>query len=124
MSIESAATVWELHQREQVLRETWGHLAPEKDRTYEGRFVYAVQCYNSESPVVLDFDFPGLRDSLWLYEYLEEFIYYLTTGDLGKWPHEDLPLKTEAGCVYEFVGTFRNYKFSGMHNLLYDCRRR
>lgn len=97
----------EARYREQVMRDTWGHLAPTKNRTYRGFIVFAIGCYGSDelNPTVLSIDFKGLDDSPWLFDELAEF--------LGKpqWNTDRKRWKT--GCVYRFDGAFKNYKFKG-----------
>lgn len=85
---------------EQVMRETWGHLAPEKDKTYTGRIVFAVGCFATDrlNPTTLFFKFEELESSPWFYEAMEE---WLQSGTFDE------------GCVYEFKGTFKDYKFEG-----------
>lgn len=76
---------------------TWGHLAPVKGKTYEGRIVYAIGCFGDDplNPIALVCDFDGLDSSPWFFDAMAEFI---GSG------------KNKVGCVYEFTGTFRNYR--------------
>lgn len=113
----SAQTMWEVFApieekyHEQVIQETWGHLAPEKSKTYSGRIVFAIGCLGSDdlNPTTLLFDFKGLEMSPWLYDYLNEFLSDLCHRH-GR--------QVEVGGVYEFKGSFRNYHFKGKLNLL------
>lgn len=115
MGLAEAFAVAESHQRESVRRETWGHLAPEKDRTYKGRVLFAVGCFGSDdlNPTVIASDFEDLSSSPWYYDALHDFI-----GDLrrrqrrGRW---------EEGCVYEFKGTFLNYEFDGTLRIVFKA---
>jgi len=86
--------------RAQVMGETWGHLAPRKNKAYRGKIVFALGCYdNGElNPTPLACEFAGLDDSPWFYDALIEFL-----GSFGG----------QAGDVYEWHGTFRNYEFKG-----------
>lgn len=93
--------------RDEVYAATWGHLAPHRNRTYQGRIVFAVGAYDSLNPVVLACEFNGLPDSPWFYQAFMELVEQ-TRGD------------EEAGRVYEWTGTFRNYKFKGKQRLLLD----
>jgi len=83
-----------------VMADTWGHLAPKKNKTYKGRIVYAVGCFGNDSlnPTALFCEFSGLDSSPWFFEAMADFI---------------SKQENEEGCVYEFVGTFRNYEFKG-----------
>lgn len=101
----------EAHYREAVLRETWGHLAPEKGRAYPGRLVFAFGVYESGdlNPTVIACDFGGLDGGPWIYEAIRDFLDQFTPG--------------EAGCIYEWTGTFKNYQFHGRKpRLLADVR--
>ena len=97
-------------QRSAVIADTWGHLAPERNRRYPGRVVFAVGCYDSCNPVILASHFAGLDDSPWLYEHLTDFVQGLVSDNRDE----------RAGHVYEWTGTVRNYKFSGKVKLLAD----
>lgn len=106
--------------REVVMQETWGHLAPKKNKTYEGRIVYAMGCYDSGelNPTVLVADFAGLSDSPWFYNALGDLL-----DELSWKPERAYPPRKghgKVGCVYEWTGTFRNYKFEGTVRLLTD----
>ena len=93
----------EARDRERVMQETWGHLAPQKNKTYAGRIVYAVGAFGDDplNPTMLVCEFKGLDDSPWFFDAVAEFI--------GSRSQEN-----ETGNVYEFRGTFRNYKFFGV----------
>lgn len=99
------ASIDEHNHREQI-KETWGHLAPVKNRTYNGRVVYAVGCFGDDelNPTPIFAEFRGLDSSPWFYEALCEFI-----GDLDG---------NEVGYVYEWTGTLRNYEFDGVRRTL------
>lgn len=96
--------------KDTVIYATWGHLAAKKDKTYKGRIVYAVGCYGNDelNPTALISDFKGLKNSPWEFEAVQEFLQHKTT-----------PKKV--GCVYEFVGTMRNYECRGTVRKLYDA---
>lgn len=104
----------------EVLKETWGHLAPKKHHTYRGRFVYAVGCFGSDSlnPQVIVCDFKPLKSSPWFYENLHKFIDSISWEPTKEYP----PRKGHGkeGCVYEWVGTFRNYSWCGTVRELFD----
>ena len=98
----------EYDMRQRVSEDTWGHMAPIKNKTYKGRIVYAIGCFNSgrlnPTPLICNLD--GLSSSPWFYSALQE--------QLSDHPEEF----RQDGCVYEWVGTFRNYEFSGTIRLL------
>lgn len=100
MSLWDAFAPAEARDRERVTEDTWGHLAPEKNKKYEGRIVFAVGCLGIDdlNPTALVCKFDGLDSSPWFYDCLQEWLQNQ---------------KTEAGCTYEFKGHFRNYKFVG-----------
>ena len=58
--------------RKQVMKETWGHLAPKKGQSYKGYIIYAYGGYGDI--VLLDAEFENLSDSPWLYEAMQDFI--------------------------------------------------
>lgn len=95
--------------RAQMREETWGHLAPRKGKIYRGRFVYALGCFGDDelNPTILFCAFTGLASSPWFYEALCDFAGEQTIN--------------ESGRVYSFNGTFRNYKFSGTVQQVYDA---
>lgn len=82
------------------MQNTWGHLAPQKSKTYTGYFVYAVGCFSEGelNPVVIAFEFGDLESSPWLYEYLQSFVQ---------------AQKSQPGQVCRFDGKFKNYEFIG-----------
>lgn len=88
-----------------VLRDTWGHLAPEKDKSYPGRLVFSFGVYESGdlNPTILVCDFGEAGDELdggpWFYRAVHDFLDRYTPG--------------KAGCVYEWTGVVRNYRFKG-----------
>jgi hypothetical protein len=81
----------------QVMEDTWGHLAPIKNKSYSGRIVYTIGCYGN-TPVPIFCEFNGLNDSPWFFSAIQDFMFNQ---------------KTESGIVYEFIGTFKNYEFKG-----------
>ena len=91
--------------QEQVMQSTWGHLAPEKNKTYRGFIIFAIGYYDDLNPMPLNVRFKGLNDSPWFYEALTEFI--------GKPQWNTSRKKFKSGGVYRFDGTFNNYKFRG-----------
>lgn len=88
------------HNRQQVMRATWGHLAPSKGRKYHGHIVFAIGCFGSDhlNPTVLECELKGLDSSPWFYDAVQEFL---------------ASQETEEGGVYRFDGYFRNYELVG-----------
>ncbi len=94
--------------REDVMRATWGHLAPEKHRSYHGFIVFAIGCYDSGelNPTPLSVEFKDLDDSPWFYDALHEM--------LGKYQIGFRKRKRfKVGGVYRWDGQVCNYKFKG-----------
>lgn len=84
-----------------VMNATWGHLAPERNKTYRGKVIWALGCgYNHSdlNPTVLLCDFGDLPDSPWFYDALIDFLQELVERGTGLWQWE---------------GTFRNYSWCG-----------
>lgn len=84
-----------------VRRDTWGHLAPEKNVAYPGRLVFSFGVYDSGelNPVALVVDFGEFDGGPWLYEAIRDFMETFSPGECGR--------------IYEWTGTFRNYRFRG-----------
>lgn len=92
-----------------VFKETWGHLAPKRNKIYKGRIVYAIGCYDSGhfNPTPVTVELVGLGDSPYFYEAINEWLQDLEDGF------------RKEGCVYEFKGHFKNYRFIGEIRLLF-----
>lgn len=86
--------------KNRVLRETWGHLAPKKNKKYRGHITFACTEYGRQHVLInASFDVP---DSPWFYDAMYTFI----SDQL--WDS-----KLERGVVYYFEGVFCNYTFTG-----------
>jgi hypothetical protein len=90
-----------------VIKETWGHLAPQKNKTYRGQLTFALGIFGSDdlNPTALECAFKTrkgetLESSPWFFDAMMEFM-------------QSLQDTTKAGGVYRFVGTFKNYQFNG-----------
>lgn len=79
----------------QVMEGTWGHLAPEPRRRYDGAIVFAVSYYTGQGSMIVDVDFPGLPSSPWFYEALCDWL------DDQEQPE---------GAVYRFTGSYMRYR--------------
>jgi len=96
--------------RSQVLKATWGHLAPSKNMAYYGHITFAVGIFGSDdlNPTALECEFANrdgesLDSSPWFYDAIMELMQ---------------SLKCEAGGVYHFEGSFCNYEFKGKYRRL------
>jgi hypothetical protein len=89
----------EAHNRECVRQDTFGHLAPEKNRSYKGRILFIKSAFCSGSITIVNYDFVGLESSPWLYDAVYD--------ELDKFDG------LNEGSVYEWHTTFRNYRFYG-----------
>lgn len=98
--LADALVSWEARYAAEVAKDTWGHLAPRKNKTYRGHIVFAAGCFGSDdlNPTALRCEFKGLDSSPWFFDAMADFL---------------ASLEVEAGEVYCFEGTFRNYEFSG-----------
>lgn len=98
------------HNYKEQTKDTFGHLAPEKNKAYAGRLVVAVGCFGSDrlNPTAMIVDFTGLDSSPWFYEAVREFM------------HKHC---TEEGCLYEWNGLFHNYEFTGKFRKIQDYNR-
>jgi hypothetical protein len=98
MSFGSVLQEVDAHNRLLVQAATFGHLAPEPQRTYPGYIVFAYSEYGDVTPVKVDFD--GLPDSPWFYGDMMDF---LDTQVL------DIP----SGKVLRFDGRYTKFKNGG-----------
>lgn len=99
-NIAEAFALAEARYKAAVMEETWGHLAPKKNKTYKGFIVFAVGCYGNDplNPVILLCEFKDLDASPWFFDAMSDFL---------------ANHKEEIGNVYRFDGSFRNYLFKG-----------
>lgn len=98
--LADAFALAEANYRAEVLKATWGHLAPKQNKVYRGYVVFAVGCFGSDhlNPTAIECELGNLEGSPWFFDALCEFLQ---------------SLETEAGGVYRWNGTFRNYEFTG-----------
>lgn len=92
----------EARYRAEVYEETWGHLAPRRNKTYRGYAIFTFGCFGSEylNPTVLECEL-GIDSSPWFHSALIEFL-------------ETFGGEEATGRVYRWDGTFRNYEFKGL----------
>jgi len=94
------------HYKQQVLVNTWGHLAPEKNVSYKGEILFSVSGYGNAGKALIDSKFDNLNDSPWLYDAIYEY--------LDKWKG------LQDGCIYKINCTLRNYRFYGSPKKVYS----
>ena len=89
-----------------VRQDTWGHLAPKKNKSYKGTILFAISGFGgcSKNPVLIDYDFKELDSSPWLYDAVKDLLF-------------DRSEELETGKVYKWDTTFRNYHFYGSPKL-------
>lgn len=101
--MDAAMAPVRLRNKQSAYKATWGHLAPERNRTYRGYIVFTISAFGDM--VVIDSDFADLPDSPWLFDAVHDFAF------------EDEMLIH--GAVYRWTGSLRNYRFRGVRTLLY-----
>jgi hypothetical protein len=109
--MDAAMAPANLAHKQAILKDTWGHLAPSKNRTYRGYIVFSIAGYGGDM-VILDADFVGLPGSPWFFDAMHHFVF-------GEPQWSDLI----DGAVYRFEGSFRNYRFRGKRTILYQPAR-
>jgi hypothetical protein len=102
MSAQTIADVFipvDARYRAQVQYETWGHLAPRKNKKYKGYIIFAVGCFGTGhlNPTALECELE-LDSSPWFFNVMMDFL---------------RSMDGETGCVYRWDGYFRNYEFVG-----------
>ncbi len=81
--------------REKVMQHTWGHLAPERAKSYPGKMVFALGEYGDYVPIHVNFE--GLDDSPWFFQDMMDFIVS----------------HTETPGIFRFEGKYVNHQFIG-----------
>jgi hypothetical protein len=84
--------------KDAVLQNTWGHLAPQKNTTYRGKLLFCKSEYNSGSITLISSKMV-IDSSPWFYDSVYEFLYSFD--------------ELEYGHVYQINATWRNYKWWG-----------
>lgn len=99
MSMETVFAPVEARYRAAVREETWGHLAPARNKIYRGHIIFALGCFGSDrlNPTVLECEL-DLESSPWFFNAMRDFL---------------RSLEGEEGGVYRWDGTFKNYEFKG-----------
>lgn len=90
--------------RVKIYEATWGHLAPEKNKTYRGTITIAFGNYHSGhiNPIILE-EVGMPENSPWWYEAVHEYISNLVRGNNDK--------EWDSGYVLKLNITFRNFQF-------------
>jgi hypothetical protein len=105
MSYSKILAPYNARVKDQVMRETWGHLAPNHRQIYEGFILFTHTAWNKIEPI--EFEFKNLEMSPWLFEQMNEFI-----------SKKELLKNDGSFGVFIFTGKYQlynngNYRFSG-----------
>lgn len=112
MSLADAFAPVEAGYRNQVMTETFGHLAPHPRQKYSGEILFTHGEYGDIIVIRNEIE---IEDSPWFFEDIQEFVAGRMVQGVGAYVKRTL-IKT--GAVYRFTGyymKFRNgaYRFSG-----------
>jgi hypothetical protein len=91
-----------------VMQDTWGHLAPEKNKSYKGSILFCKSAFGGGNTSLIDFNFAFLDSSPWLYDFIEEHIQNISNS--------------EDGGIYQINCTIRNYRLYGKPTLLHKLK--
>ncbi len=91
MSLSQVAAETRNVNMNQVLRDTWGHLAPQPRQKHTCFIEFCQDAYGQNR--VIRYNFAGLQDSPWLYEH----IFGLVSSKMRK---------RASGTIHRFSGTF------------------
>jgi hypothetical protein len=92
---------------EEVMLDTWGHLAPEPGKRYTGTMLYAVSAFGGDGSCLVDAEFDGLNSSPWFYDDMHAFWNMRELSDPG---------------LYRWTGTYVSFK-NGNHRFAGTVRR-
>ena len=95
--------------RNEVMNDTWGHLAPVKDQVYGGYILYTVGAYGDIT--CIQTHFRDLPDSPWFYKDLHSFMGTDLDGVIGE----------QQGMIFLFLGSYcrdREKKFIGVTQVM------
>lgn len=84
----------------QIFNDTWGHMAPVKDKPYKGHII-VLQATHGEygyGTLVLDYDFPDINGP---------YIHY----DVVRRLCDNVLISDEDRNIYKIPVTFRNYRY-------------
>lgn len=90
--------------RQELLADTWGHLAAKRNKRYKIKIIFSESCYGGQGTSLIDTRlYNGLENSPWLYEAILHRINKLTKRTPG---------------IYCINGIVRNYRIIGrVHKL-------
>lgn len=88
---------------EEVLRDTWGHMAAKPKKEYTGYVIFAASCYDSGELSAIKVEFKDaqgreLNGGPWMYDAVQELM---------------CAQKVDRGEVYRWEGRVKDYKFKG-----------
>lgn len=85
--------------RETVMEDTWGHLAPKPHVKYHGYIIVTTSVFGGDT-TLLDYDFKNLDSNPWLYEDVGNFIFH------NEFSHD-------TASIYRFDGWYKKFKNGG-----------
>ena len=88
----------EIINQEIVMRDAWGHLAPESSEKYDGYIICAIGCTGDS--IIFDYEFENLDGGPWLWEDVCDFTF-----------NQDFPHRVPA--LYRFEGWYKDRQFGG-----------
>ncbi len=98
MSLQDAFEPYEHDYRQKVLANTWGHLAPEPGRSYEGFVCFAHGVHGDST--IIEWQFEDLPPSPWFFDDLIDHM----NNEI------DRHLKDRSYGVWIWEGTFKVFK--------------
>lgn len=103
------------HNRDIVESQTWGHLAPEPGKVYQGTIVFACAAYAGDIAYLsIDFklkDGTPLLDNPWSFEDLTDYVCEWVCDCANGWrDRKPFPKRETDGKVFRFTGTYTRYK--------------
>lgn len=103
MGLEHVAATLQADAMYAVKVDTWGHLAPEKNKKYPIQLTAAVGYFSDSylNPILLTCSEDGPWHGPWFYDSINEFL------------SESIGEEDNSGKVFSFVGHWRNYRFIG-----------
>jgi len=105
MGLAKAFASYEAQYKAKVMTNTWGHLAPEPRKKYQGEILIAYSAYGDQ--IVLQDKFEGLPSSPWFYSDMVGFM---------------SELKLESFGIYKFTGYYQRFK-NGNHRFVGDIKK-
>ena len=96
MSMNTILDAYKQTRKEEVLYNTWGHLAPETNIKYYGYIIVATSQFGN-STYLLDYEFKKLNSSPWLYEDVGNFMF-------------NTKFETDISNIYRFDGWYKKFK--------------